>query len=644
MNDVLHQSTSSLYVDQQEITGFKGDNINIKCHYQNSGERKWCRPGGSCVTKSGSIDGTRVDISARSTGVLTVAMSGLRTESSGWYRCVKGDLQMPVHITVSEKPTTIAATSQITTLAPTSKPVNHTYSTAEQRLSTVEVEQQSVSVNLMVFIIPLSSLIFIVTDPVASFICLMIKRHKQTKGDSSTIMGKEEATYSTVKQRRKTSGQLHRAEEEVTYSDVKQRQPTDKWSDANRDVDVMYSGVMYSDVVTIEHQTGQKEGPIFDLVHFIFRKKGSRASVRTCCLVRSHSDMAVHLGFLLILIGLTGIHSITTVSKVSVRAGGSITVPCLYESKYSNHVKYLCKGSTWAFCSYEVKTNKPSSSGTFSISDDKKLRVFTVTINDLTEEDTGYYWCAVDINGGSDWGTLFHLSVTGGNPYLYVDEQKRTGFRGEEITINYHYYNYGEMKWCRLGSSCVTWPNGSLDNSRVTINANDSQVLTVTMSGLRTESSGWYWCVKGDLQMPVHITVTEKPTTTKSLVTHEPVKHTTEPVKHTTSSADQALSTVEVEHQSVSGNLKIFIIRWSLLIIFAMVNLFIWFMSKRQEQTIVESSATTTVKYLIYFPNITFHSEDITFRGRDDIIVIDLFYTLYLLLLRRDSNKYFFPN
>ncbi|XP_034093875.1 CMRF35-like molecule 8 [Gymnodraco acuticeps] len=241
----------SLYVAQQEITGFKGDNINIKYHCQNSGERKWCRLGGSCVTRSGSIDGARVEISASNSGVLTVTLSGLRTESSGWYWCVKGDLQMPVHITVTEKPRTIAATSQITTLTPTSKPVNHTSSTAEQRLSTVEVEQQSVSVNLIVFIIPLGSLIFIVT--VASFICLMFKRHKQTTGDSpATIMGKEEVTYSTVKQRRKTSGQLHRAEEEVTYSDVKQRKPTDKWTDANRDVDEMYSDVMYSSVVTID--------------------------------------------------------------------------------------------------------------------------------------------------------------------------------------------------------------------------------------------------------------------------------------------------------------------------------------------------------------------------------------------------------
>ena len=58
------------------------------------------------MTKSGSIDGARVEISARNPGVFTVTLSGLRTEGSGWYWCVKGDLQMPVHITVTEKPAT----------------------------------------------------------------------------------------------------------------------------------------------------------------------------------------------------------------------------------------------------------------------------------------------------------------------------------------------------------------------------------------------------------------------------------------------------------------------------------------------------------------------------------------------------------
>ncbi|XP_071061836.1 CMRF35-like molecule 5 [Pseudochaenichthys georgianus] len=135
--------------------------------------------------------------------------------------------------------------------------------------------------------------------------------------------------------------------------------------------------------------------------------------------------MAVHLGFLLILFGLTGIHSITTVSKVSVRAGGSITIPCLYESKYRNYVKYLCKGSTWNFCSSVIKTNQQNSRK-FSISDDKKQRVFNVTINDLTEEDTAYYWCAVEINHGADFKEYFHLSVTAATSLATTEPVKQT--------------------------------------------------------------------------------------------------------------------------------------------------------------------------------------------------------------------------
>ncbi|XP_041803187.1 polymeric immunoglobulin receptor-like [Chelmon rostratus] len=219
--------------------------------------------------------------------------------------------------------------------------------------------------------------------------------------------------------------------------------------------------------------------------------------------------MAVHLSFFLILTGLTGIHGITTVSEVSVKAGGSISIPCLYGSQYRNHVKYLCKGYYFRHCSYAVKTNQQSS-GKFSISDDKNQRIFTVTINDLMDTDADY-WCAVEINGGSDVEEYFHLSVTTDLPRLYVDHQEITGFHGEKITINCFHHNSGEMKWCRLGGSCLS-SSGSIDGTRVTINASSS-VVTVTMSELTTDSSGWYLCVHRDLQMPVHLTVTEKPTT-----------------------------------------------------------------------------------------------------------------------------------
>ncbi|XP_068424082.1 polymeric immunoglobulin receptor-like [Clinocottus analis] len=287
--------------------------------------------------------------------------------------------------------------------------------------------------------------------------------------------------------------------------------------------------------------------------------------------------MDVPLRVLLILTGLTGIHSITTVRKVSVKAGDSISIPCLYGSQYVNHVKYLCKGFYWSSCSIKVQTRPQGRSTKFSISDDKIQKVFTVTVNNLMDKDTGYYWCAVE-KDGSDVKEYFHLSVTRG---LYTDHQKKTGFKGDKITINCHFRNSGEMSWCRLGGSCVTTrSSGSIDGTRVTINASVRNVFTVTMSGLKTESSGWYQCVKGDLHMPVHVTVTEPPTTT----TRSTLSPTPEPVKLTSVVPERTPTTVQGEQRRVLVDLKNILIPLSVLIFIVMVTLFIWFMLKRHGQ------------------------------------------------------------
>uniref|UniRef100_A0A3Q1GYP3 Immunoglobulin domain-containing protein n=1 Tax=Anabas testudineus TaxID=64144 RepID=A0A3Q1GYP3_ANATE len=102
--------------------------------------------------------------------------------------------------------------------------------------------------------------------------------------------------------------------------------------------------------------------------------------------------------------------------EVSVKAGGSISIPCLYESEHTHHVKYLCDGYHWVTCSYTVKTDQAGSSQKFSISDDKDQRIFTVTINDLTDDDS-HYWCVVEIKDGSDVGKYFRLSVTRGKNF-----------------------------------------------------------------------------------------------------------------------------------------------------------------------------------------------------------------------------------
>ncbi|XP_035519709.1 polymeric immunoglobulin receptor-like [Morone saxatilis] len=211
---------------------------------------------------------------------------------------------------------------------------------------------------------------------------------------------------------------------------------------------------------------------------------------------------------------LSGIHSqVTKVSKVSVKAGGSISIPCLYEPKYRYHVKYLCEGQNWPSCTYAIKSNQPSS-GKFSISDDKQQRIFTVTINNLMKTDT--YWCAVE-KFGFDVKQSFQLSVETGTSSLYVDQQKINAFERGSVTVMCHYKHQKVTKWCRLGSTCVTGQTGSIDGTPVTINASVTKVFTVTMSGLRTESSGWYWCANKDFQIPVHITVQKLTSTTTTM-------------------------------------------------------------------------------------------------------------------------------
>lgn len=104
-----------------------------------------------------------------------------------------------------------------------------------------------------------------------------------------------------------------------------------------------------------------------------------------------------------------------------MKAGESISIPCLYDSQYENYLKYLCKGYYYRECTYAVDTNQPGESGKYSISDDKKQRIFTVTIKKLNTDQDSYYWCAVEIPG--IWGDVrvyFHLSVIKGkNPKVH---------------------------------------------------------------------------------------------------------------------------------------------------------------------------------------------------------------------------------
>ncbi|XP_067258974.1 CMRF35-like molecule 5 [Chanodichthys erythropterus] len=81
---------------------------------------------------------------------------------------------------------------------------------------------------------------------------------------------------------------------------------------------------------------------------------------------------------------------------VTGHRGERVEIRCSYKSGYESNSKYFCKGK----CSFVnknimVKSGFPAKDERFSLTDDKKNRVFTVTITDLRTEDEGQYWCAV---------------------------------------------------------------------------------------------------------------------------------------------------------------------------------------------------------------------------------------------------------
>lgn len=97
---------------------------------------------------------------------------------------------------------------------------------------------------------------------------------------------------------------------------------------------------------------------------------------------------------------------------------------------------------------------------------------------------------------------------------LYVKQQTVRAFERGSVTVTCHSRNSKITQWCRLGSTCVGDQTGSIDGTTVKISADARDAFSVTMSDLKTENSGWYWCDNGNQQIPVLIIVNESTSTT----------------------------------------------------------------------------------------------------------------------------------
>ncbi|XP_069849316.1 CMRF35-like molecule 8 [Dipodomys merriami] len=126
--------------------------------------------------------------------------------------------------------------------------------------------------------------------------------------------------------------------------------------------------------------------------------------------------LAVWLPLNLLLLWLPGCCLLKGPRTVTGTQGGSLSLQCWYEEKYKTYNKYWCRSSSvLGRCQNTVKTKdseREVSRGRMSISDHPENLTFTVTLKNLSLEDSGSYWCGIHIPWHEGLDDYIQVSVS----------------------------------------------------------------------------------------------------------------------------------------------------------------------------------------------------------------------------------------
>uniref|UniRef100_A0A8C8S4T9 Immunoglobulin domain-containing protein n=1 Tax=Pelusios castaneus TaxID=367368 RepID=A0A8C8S4T9_9SAUR len=109
---------------------------------------------------------------------------------------------------------------------------------------------------------------------------------------------------------------------------------------------------------------------------------------------------------------------------------GELSVQCWYARGYETYIKYWCRGTDWKSCHVAVQTSDSEAiakQSRVSIRDIHTFCMFMVTMKNLTEGDSGIYWCGIE-RLGSDLMTSVKVSVLPGK-FLHESHWIFTGLR-----------------------------------------------------------------------------------------------------------------------------------------------------------------------------------------------------------------------
>uniref|UniRef100_A0A8C1TXI8 Si:dkeyp-104b3.18 n=1 Tax=Cyprinus carpio TaxID=7962 RepID=A0A8C1TXI8_CYPCA len=246
---------------------------------------------------------------------------------------------------------------------------------------------------------------------------------------------------------------------------------------------------------------------------------------------------------------------------LTVNTGGSVTIPCYYDKKYTQQKKY------WFSEIDKSNTYTNTTEQNLSVIDHPDQSLFTVTMRNLQNKHTGNYYCVVEtgeqppiktiyepqlkIQSGktfckcfnqilmfnslnfklcllflkyfiisNDWCVCVRVCVcvcvcVCSAPDVSVVNSSVSGHEGGDISVQCFYssgYKNKSKQWCRYkDQSCYTVGRTVTSQiSSVQISDDDGRrSCTVLMTGLRLTDSGWYYCSVGDALSSVHITVVE---------------------------------------------------------------------------------------------------------------------------------------
>ncbi|XP_072566719.1 uncharacterized protein [Paramormyrops kingsleyae] len=201
-------------------------------------------------------------------------------------------------------------------------------------------------------------------------------------------------------------------------------------------------------------------------------------------------------------IRLPGGDSVRTFKHLTTESGESLTIPCFYDQKYKDHVKYWCRGQLWSSCTIMARTDSPQSSSKVSITDSPAQLVFHVIMRNLKTSDAGIYWCAVEIGGIGKMDDSQDLIIEVKDARSVRTVSWVSAERGGSVTITCYYdqkYKHHVKYWCRGSNwnSCSTLARSDSNQPAGKVSISDDPthlVFNVTMRNLQETDSDTYWC------------------------------------------------------------------------------------------------------------------------------------------------------